>query len=119
MYVAIGRLRVKPGTNRLPFLWHGALAYIQAKRAKGVIYASVHREDSRTLWSLSVWTSSEAMLEYRNSGSHSRVMKISNELGARVDFKHWHSEVIPSWEEAMLHLNKSLKVENATLTHDR
>ena len=107
MYVAIGRLRVKPGTNRLRLLWHGALAYIQAKRANGVVHASVYREDNHTLWSLSVWASSEAMLAYRNSGSHYRVMRVAKELGAQVDFKHWHSEAIPTWEEAMVRLLQS------------
>jgi uracil DNA glycosylase len=45
-------------------------------------------------------------------------MKISKELGAQVDFKHWHSEVIPSWEEAMLLLNESLEVEKGDATDD-
>ena len=100
MLVSIGRLKLPRGSQRLLFLWHGARAYLQAKRADGVIYASVKREDSRTLWSLSVWRSSEAMLEYRNSGSHSRVMKISQALGAQVDFRHWQADAVPSWKEA-------------------
>ena len=107
MHVSIGRLRVNPETNRLRFLWHGALAYLQAKRAPGIIRASVYREDSRTLWSLSVWSSSEAMLAYRNSGSHLRVMKISQALGARVDFRHWQADAVPSWEEAMSRMTDS------------
>lgn len=107
MHVSIGRLRLKPDGNRVRFLWHGALAYLQAKRAPGIIRASVYREDSRTLWSLSVWSSSEAMLAYRNSGSHLRVMKISQALGARVDFRHWQADAVPSWEEAMSRLTDS------------
>ena len=108
MYVAVGRLRFKPETNRLRFLWHGALAYLQARRAKGVIHASVYREDSRTLWSLSAWASREAMLAYRNTGSHLRVMKLAQALGARVDFRHWEAEAVPSWEAARLRLREQV-----------
>lgn len=104
MHVSVGRLRVEPGTNRLRLLWQGALAYLQAKWAAGVIHASVYREDAHTLWSLSVWASSEAMLAYRNSGSHLRVMKVARSLGARVDFRHWEADDVPSWEAARLAL---------------
>ena len=77
MHVSVGGLRLEPGTNRLRLLWYGALAYLQARRADGVIHASVYREDGRTSWSLSVWDSREAMLAYRNYGSHLRRSKCS------------------------------------------
>lgn len=108
MYVSVGRLRLQPGINRLRLLWRGALAYLQAGRAKGIIHASVYREDSRTLWSLSAWTSREAMLAYRNTGSHLRVMKAAQALGARVDFRHWEADVVPSWEAARLRLREQV-----------
>jgi hypothetical protein len=104
MHISVGRLRLEPGTNRLRLLWSGTLAYLQARRADGVIYASVYREDGWTLWSLSVWASSEAMLAYRNSGSHLRVMTVARALGARVDFRHWQADAVPSWEAARLRL---------------
>jgi hypothetical protein len=68
----------------------------------------VHREGSHTLWSLSVWSSSEAMLAYRNSGSHLRVMNIFMALEGQVDFRHWQTDTIPSWDEAKLRLIESL-----------
>ena len=104
MHVSVGRLRLEPGTSRLRLVWSGALAYLQARRADGVIYASVYREDGWTLWSLSVWASSEAMLAYRNSGSHLRVMTVARALGARVDFRHWQADAVPSWKAARLRL---------------
>ncbi len=73
-------------------MWYGALAYLQARRAQGVIHASVYREDGRTLWSLSVWASREAMLAYRNSGTHLRIMRVARAFGARVDFLHWEAD---------------------------
>ena len=106
-------MRLKPDTNRLRFLWHGALAYLQARRANGIIHASVYREDARTFWSMSVWRSSEAMLAYRNSGSHLRVMRAAQELGARIDFRHWQAEAVPSWEAAMLRLTEQVDVNAA------
>lgn len=104
MHVSVGRLRLERGTNRLRLLWHGALAYLQARRAHGVIHASVYREDGRTLWSLSVWASREAMLAYRNSGSHLRIMRVARASGARVDFLHWEADAVPSWGAARLRL---------------
>lgn len=107
MHVAIGRLKLKPGRKRFPILWHGFFAYIQAKRADGVIHASVQREGSHILWSLSVWISNEAMLAYRNSGSHLRVMEISRALDAQVDFTHWQSDTVPKFDEAKHRLVQS------------
>ena len=106
MHVSVGRLRLEPGPKRLRFLFHGALAYLQARRASGVIHASVYREDSRTYWSMSVWISREAMLAYRNSGSHHEVMTMMPALGARIDFLHWQSDTVPSWEAARLRLRE-------------
>jgi hypothetical protein len=106
MHVSVGRIQLKPDTNRLRFLWHGALAYLQARRADGIIHASVYREGNRTFWSMSVWISSEAMLAYRNSGSHLRVMRVSQALAERIDFRHWQAEAVPSWESAMFRLTE-------------
>lgn len=113
MHVSIGRLRLTPGSKRLRFFLYGVLAYLQAKRAAGIIHASVYREDNRTFWSLSVWESSEAMLAYRNSGSHARVMTISRSLGARVDFLHWQGDSIPGWEFARRRLTEKLAERSA------
>ena len=100
MHVSVGRIRLKAGDNRLWFLWHGTFAFIQAKLADGIVKASVYREDGRTFWSLSAWTSCDAIAAYRNSGPHLRVMKISREKEARVDFIHWTSDTVPTWEFA-------------------
>ena len=104
MHVSVGRMRLNPDANRLRFLWHGALAYLQARRADGIIHASVYREDARTFWSMSVWNSTESMLAYRNSGSHLRVMRVAQALGARIDFLHWQDESVPGWEDARMRL---------------
>lgn len=106
MHVSVGRIQLKADTNRLRFLWHGALAYLQARRADGIIHVSVYREDNRTFWSMSVWISSEAMLAYRNSGSHLRVMRISQALAERIDFRHWLAEAVPSWDSARIRLTE-------------
>ena len=108
MHVSVGRLRFKSSTTGLRFLWRGAPAYLQARRANGIIHAAVYREDIRTLWSLSVWSSSEAMRDYRNTGSHLRVMKMARRVEARVDFRHWESDVVPSWEDARLRLTEQI-----------
>ena len=100
LHVSAGRIRLKPGKSGLWFLWYGTPAYLQAKRAKGIVRSSVYRENSRTFWSLSVWTSAEAMLRYRNSGAHLRVMKVSQEMEAEVDFLHWQSDTVPTWDLA-------------------
>ncbi len=107
MHVSIGRLRLPPGSKRLRFLWYGALAYLQAKRAPDVVHASVRREGSHTLWSLSVWASPHAMLAYRNSGSHLRAMQIARELNAQVEFKHWQADGVPTMDEAIYRLKES------------
>lgn len=108
MHVSVGRLRLHSRVSGFRILWRGALAYLQARRAEGVILASVYREDSRTLWSLSVWDSAESMLAYRNSGSHLRVMKVAQSLGVRVDFRHWETDSPPSWEAARLRLKQQV-----------
>jgi hypothetical protein len=108
MLVSIGRIRLSPANSRLWFLWYGAPAYLQAKWADGAVYTSARREDSHTFWSLSVWVSREGMLAYRNSGSHLRVMRMSQARGARVDFRHWHADVVPTWDDAMRRLTEQI-----------
>jgi len=92
----------------LRFLWHGALAYLQARRADGIIHASVFRENKRTLWSMSVWISGDAMQAYRNSGRHLRAMRASQALAERIDFLHWQGEGIPTWETAIRRLTEEV-----------
>lgn len=101
MLVSVGRIRLKPDTNRLRFLWHGTLAYFQARRAEGNVHSAVYRQDTRTFWSMSVWTSSDAMMAYRNSGSHLRVMKVSEALATQIEFRHWQADSVPDWPAAM------------------
>jgi heme-degrading monooxygenase HmoA len=110
MHVSVGRIRLKPDTNQLRFLWHGTLAYLQARRADGNIHASVYREGTRTFWSMSVWTSGEAMLAFRDSGSHLRAIRASQVLAEQIDFQHWQAETIPSWEAAIIRLTEQCDV---------
>ena len=100
MHVSIGRICLKPGANRLWFLWYGTFAFIQANLADGIVHASTYREDGHTFWSLSVWKTPDAMAAYRDTGSHLRAMKVSREMGASVDFIHWISDAVPTWESA-------------------
>jgi hypothetical protein len=113
MLISVGRIRLEAGAGRLWFLWHGAFAYLQAKRADGAVRTSVYRENGRTFWSLSAWTAPEAMNAYRDSGAHARVMKISGKMGAKVDFVHWSSDTIPTWETARTRLIEHTSARSA------
>ena len=108
MHIYVGRLRLESKEGRWWLIWHGAFAFLQARRANGVIHASVYREDGRTLWSLSVWKSRESMLAYRNSGSHLRVMNMAKSRQLRVDFRHWEADAVPSWKEARARLETEI-----------
>ena len=101
MLVAIGRLEVKPGTNLLRFLWHTLRALMQAKRAAGCLHATTRRGESNVFWSMSLWSTREAMLAYRNSGAHAKAMRAAREFTRQVRFTHWEAAEIPTWEEAM------------------
>lgn len=100
LHVSLGRIRLKPGASQLRFLWHTVSATLQARLASGNVHVSTQGEGGVTYWSMSVWDSKDAMLRYRNSGSHRRAMRASRALAERVDFRHWEADAIPDWAEA-------------------
>ncbi len=106
MLVAVGRIRVRADASRVRFLWITGLAYLQARRAPGAIHASVRRSDPEIFWSMSVWSTREAMMAYRNSASHLRAMQGSRTLASEVVFAHWDADAIPDWDEAMQRLQQ-------------
>jgi hypothetical protein len=101
MLVSVGRIRLKPDASFWRFFWHSLCVYLQARRAAGIVRASVRRQDARTYFSMSVWKTREAMLAYSTTGSHLQAMKISKELATRIDFRHWQADAVPSWETAL------------------
>lgn len=113
MHVSVGRIRLKPRARRPLFLWHAALAYLQARFALESVYVAVQRTGPDTFWSMSVWKSMHAMLSYRNSGNHRRAMKVSSALADRIDFAHWESASIPAWQDAMREFERQVKSKQA------
>lgn len=55
-----------------------------------------------------VWESPERMIEYRDSGSHSKAMKFSRRHAMTIDFRHWQSDRVSTWPEAMARVRREV-----------
>jgi len=103
MLIAVGRLELRAGTNRL---WFGIVTWLalrQALRAPGCQGVRARGENDRVYWSLSAWESAAAMRDYRNSGAHARAMRLFG-AGSRTRFVQFEADTIPDWPEAMRRL---------------
>jgi hypothetical protein len=100
VYIAVGRIRLKPDTARFCFLWLTLRAWWQARRAPGCVHASLFGEDRLTYWSMSAWRSPREMMDYRNAGSHLKAMQAARTFAESVEFAHWQADEIPDWPSA-------------------
>lgn len=84
----------------------------QARRSKGLIHMSISPISLRTL---TVWSSMEAMIAFRNSGAHGKAMDVTWQLG-RNNSVTWSAEYIPSNKEARDRLAASRRVKKRART---
>jgi len=106
LLISVTRLHLK-GKRKLPFFfWHTIKSIKQAKKAKGILYSSVHKEGWHTFWTLTVWENKDYMRYYRKRGSHLKAMKVSRDIASKVEYINWEAETKPSWDECKKRLNK-------------
>lgn len=87
--VSLTRLRLR-GWWLLPaFFGHARPTVAQARGASGCVYVATRKKGWLTFWTLSVWESEGAMLEYVRSGAHLRAMPILRRICDEAATVRW------------------------------
>lgn len=121
MYVSVTSFKPSGFWPKVLFQVHAFMSFMQVNRAPGLIKAQTFQGEKGIFCTLSYWETKEAMIDYRNSGSHLKAMKASGKLG-KGKTTGWVSSEFVSTENAYqkllslkggLHLSDEIKVELA------
>lgn len=99
MYISVTAFKPVGLWPKILFQMHAAASFLQANKAPGLIKAQTFKPEQGIHSTLSFWDSKEAMLAYRNSGSHLKAMKASGKLGKGIT-AGWESDQAVSTEFA-------------------
>ena len=98
--VAIGAMRLDVQSQLVHFQKHTADALKEALAAPGCLHADAS-QDGKLLLSLSVWADEASLQTYITSPAHAYAMRRLPRYGASLGFVKYHSDDIPTWDEAM------------------
>ena len=105
-YVALlSYLPLKRLTSTPAFMWDVQRVRGQLSRASGLIgYSLRARPLRKEYWTLSVWDSEKALLDFVKGQPHGDVMGSLRSKMGRTDFLRWRiggGAPLPTWEDAM------------------
>ena len=100
MIIVATELHVRNLRYFFEFAFFSVRSMIQAKKANGCIKASVMNGGWRIGYTLTVWETKEAIMEFRNSGTHKKAMSKIRKLSPQYKTLRWESDNIPDWDEA-------------------
>src|SRR5688572_4920183 len=101
MFVSVTRLKVRSFTRLPLFFLTTFKSMSQAKKAKGLIQVTARKFEGLNFYTLTAWENKQAMLDYRNSGSHLHAMQITGKVADATQVTGFESEKMPTWEEAL------------------
>jgi heme-degrading monooxygenase HmoA len=121
-FVSITRLRVRSWRYMPSFFLEAYRSAKQAKAAEGNLRVSLLREAGNVFWTLTVWTSEQAMKSFMLAGAHRKAMPRLLEWCDEAALAHWpqESEQPPTWEEAhkrLLEFGRPSKVNHPNEAH--
>jgi hypothetical protein len=88
------------------FLWHTFRSKRQVERAQGFLGGRLLVDAHRTYWTLTLWSSEQAMKKFRGAEAHAKVMPRLAHWCDEASYAHWMpvGDSVPSWDEAYEHL---------------
>jgi hypothetical protein len=104
--VSVTRLHLKSNRYLPDFVWHTATTAWQIINIQGFVGGRLIQDDHGGYWTVTMWENKQAMLDYRNSGAHRRVMPLLQKWCDEAVLVHWEQpdRSLPSMEEAYLHI---------------
>ncbi|MEG8012968.1 hypothetical protein [Sphingomonas sp. 22R3R2A-7] len=72
--VSVTRFRLRKLRYVPLFLFHAGRTMSQARRAEGYVAGAVGRDADFAFWTMTVWQSENAMIDYVASGAHRKAM---------------------------------------------
>jgi len=122
--VSITRLRVRSWSLLPVFFFHAFLSVWQARKAAGLLAATLLKDKWRTYWTCTIWTDEAAMKAFMVSGSHRKAMPELLELCDEASVARWTQEGadLPPWTEVhrrMQQDGRPSKVNHPSAAHSR
>ena len=107
--VSVTRLKVRSIWYIVPFLVATTASRRQVRRAPGFVAGRLGVERSLAFWTITVWSSEEAMRAFRNTGVHRRAMPHLLKWCNEASYVHWEQDdaTLPSIEVAHERLRTS------------
>ncbi len=105
MYVSVTSFLVSSPWANLMFQMHAVASFSKARKSKGILKVETFSPFRRVYSTLSHWESKEAMLEFRNSGTHLKAMKLSAKMGHGLT-TGWETDEFVDRESALTRLHK-------------
>jgi hypothetical protein len=100
MIIAATELHVRSFWHFFEFAVTSARSMKQAKGSAGCLYATAGNKGWRIGYTLTAWENKEAMIHFRNTGSHKKAMSKIRKLSHQYKTLHWDSDLPPNWDEA-------------------
>jgi hypothetical protein len=120
--VSITRLRVRSWRFLPMFFFHALRSTRQASRSDGNLATRLLRDQNRTFWTATLWTSDVEMKRFMVRGVHGLAMRKLLYWCDEAALVHWTQEnaALPSWLEAHARLEtegRRSKVNHPSPTH--
>lgn len=104
--VAGTRLRLRSAWHLPVFFWNSIRSMRQARSAPGFLRGRLLRDKNLAFWTVTAWTSDEAMRAYRNADPHRAAMAKSGRLCDELVTAHWSQDGsdLPTWDDVAARL---------------
>lgn len=107
--ISITRIHLKDPSVLQEFLRHTLASLTQTRGMvgrKGLLERPKVKEEDGVFYTLSTWSSEEAMEAFKNQGGHKIAM--DSHLGETESY-HWYSNQTPNWEAAIKKLDEEVE----------
>ena len=115
--VSVTRLRLRSVRFLPAFALYTWRSFRQVRAADAFQGGSILADRRLTFWTMTVWTTAEAMRGYRNTGAHLDAMKYLIDWCDQASYVHWSQDEsngpepqIPSWAAADQHMRAEGKL---------
>jgi hypothetical protein len=106
MLIVVTELHVRNFWRFFEFVRLSVGSMKQAKRSAGNIHAAAGNKGWRIGYTLTAWENKEAMLEFRNTGTHKKAMTRIRKLSAKYKTLVWEGDTIPTFTDAKARLDE-------------
>ncbi|MDB5613443.1 MAG: hypothetical protein JWQ22_1096 [Devosia sp.] len=100
--VSVTRFRVRKLRYVPLFLFYASRSMSQIRKSEGYVTGSIARDADSAFWTMTVWQSEQAMIDYVTGGAHRGAMPLLRDWGIEASVIRWQQDglALPAWSEA-------------------